>query len=367
MINPPPVDAAVVGPDKEFSTGWKRWIAALSGLIKTIGNYGVSTYVQPANGFVAQVPQDIGILLLDPAAPLAAGTVILPQYPIDQQHIIVSSTAAITALTVSVAAGQTIRNPPSTLAAGGAFEYYYVLSNKTWYSVMQPGTGGGGGGGGTVTTVSASGPLSGGIGVSVSSPTTTPNIVLTLANNLLGLDTFSGIGFMKRLAGNLFSAQAKIALGSDVSGNLPVGNLNGGTGASGTTFWAGDGTWKAAAGGGGTSKVTVSAVSLGTQASNQTAMTYTTVPSVAARGLVSQLLITFSAEGAADIVVRGAGADTGTLWLRAVSITALTYLITLPFYYENDAAAQDFFIGWRNASSASVTATLTFLRIEKFA
>jgi len=66
---------------------------------------------------------------------------------------------------------------------------------------------------------------------------------------------FSTNGFMRRTGAGTYTNDANIDLASQVTGNLPVSNLNGGTGASSSTYWRGDGTWASIAGGGDVNKV----------------------------------------------------------------------------------------------------------------
>lgn len=87
----------------------------------------------PTTGFTYTVPDGTGKVILDPAGTLATGTITMPAKPNNGQIVRVSTSQTITGLTVSANSGQSIKNAPTTLAAGGNFRYIFRTTNTTWY------------------------------------------------------------------------------------------------------------------------------------------------------------------------------------------------------------------------------------------
>lgn len=92
------------------------------------------SYQVPVTGFAITIPSGVEALILNPAGALATGALTLPSSPLDGQSVRISSSQAVTALTVGAGAA-TVNNSPTAMTAATPFGFIYVASAATWFRI----------------------------------------------------------------------------------------------------------------------------------------------------------------------------------------------------------------------------------------
>jgi len=130
---------------------------------------------------------------------------------------------------------------------------------------------------------------------------------------------FTSSGWVKA-TGGILSTVASINAATDITGNLPIANLNSGSNASSLTFWRGDGTWATPAGGGTVTSVSATSGVSGLSFSVSTA---TSTPSIVMTG-VPNINASNVTGGVLNVARLGTGSPSSSNFLRGDGTWAAT-------------------------------------------
>jgi hypothetical protein len=86
----------------------------------------------PSSGDALTATEGLGCYELEPAGTIATLTIVTPPNAVDRQIFEITTTAAVTALTVSAASGQSVLGGSLLMSAHSGISYRFREADSTW-------------------------------------------------------------------------------------------------------------------------------------------------------------------------------------------------------------------------------------------